>query len=209
MFRYVVLGLLQDGEPRHGYALMKKYRDRVGRHVSTGNFYRELQHLVEGGLARTVERSNETDPRRAPYTITDAGREAFCRWFIDVAQATMSGHDDDVSDRLAFLADVPPPTVRAMLERLQDDLWMHAKALERCRDAALPAAANGGTGGLPVSALILARRIRHVAADVAFLADLRESYDAWAAGQHGHATAAPEPDVQTQPAAPQRQRGRR
>jgi DNA-binding PadR family transcriptional regulator len=209
MFRHVVLGLLQDGEPQHGYALMKKYRDRVGGHVSTGNFYRELQRLVESGLAQTVDRLKDTDPRRAPYTITDAGRDAFCRWFLDVAQATMSSHDDDVSDRLAFLADVPPPTVCAMLDRLQDDLWIHAKSLERTRDAIVPPKTQGSTQGLPVSGLILARRIRHVAADVAFLAELRETYDAWVAEQQQHMATPLQPNASGQSAARQRQRGRR
>ena len=180
MLRYVALGLLQDGQPRHGYALMKKYRDRVGAEIATGNFYRELQRLVESGFARAADRSTESDPRRTPYVITDAGCEAFARWFADVAHAARGSlHDDDVSDRLAFLADVPFGEVRAMLDRLQDDLWIQAKVLDRSRDRALANQVQSTTDGFPVFGLIVARRIRHVAAEVAFLAELREAYDAW------------------------------
>src|SRR5207302_10584200 len=53
MFQYLVLGLLRDGKPRHGYALMKDYRDRSGVQLSTGSFYRELQKLAAKGLVRT------------------------------------------------------------------------------------------------------------------------------------------------------------
>jgi DNA-binding PadR family transcriptional regulator len=162
---------------------MKRYRDRVGIPVSTGNFYRELQRLVESGLARTADRSLEGDPRRAPYVITDAGREAFRRWFADVPHATLASlHEDEISDRLAFLTDVSVADVRAMLDRLQDDLWMHAKMLERSRDAAAMGRTDG-TRGLPLFGLIATRRIRHVAAEVAFLAELRETFDGWAEQQ--------------------------
>ena len=210
VFRYVVLGLLQDGEPRHGYALMKKYRDRVGVHVSTGNFYRELQRLVEGGFARNADRSLGTDPRRAPYMITEAGREAFSRWFVDVAEATTASlHEDEVSERLTFLTDVSLADVRGMLDRLQDDLWLQAKVLERSRDAAIAKGSREDTHGLPVSALIVTRRIRHLAAEVAFLGELREAYDAWVAAREPRPSIEAEEDTLPAPAATRaRQRGR-
>jgi DNA-binding PadR family transcriptional regulator len=199
MFRHVVLGLLQDGEPRHGYALMKRYRDRVGARVSSGNFYRELQRLVEEGLARTVDRRVDTDPRQAPYVITDAGRQAFARWFTDVTEAAdQNAYEDSVTERLAFLADVSAGDVSAMLDRLQDELWTRAKALERARDGAL-AIPDVETRGLPVFGLITARRIRHVAAEVAFLTELRAAYEAWSA-QHQPAPAA-NPASRPRPAA--------
>jgi len=180
MFRYVVLGLLQSGVARHGYALMKEYRDRAGVQVSTGNFYRDLQRLVANGLVQTVDRSPGGDPRRAPYQITDAGRESFRKWFIDVAQLGMgTGHEDELSARIAFLGDVDPADARAVLAHLQDELWARAKSLERARAAALASATGDPKHGLPVLALMLGRRMRRVAAELAFLDDLRGTYDDW------------------------------
>ncbi len=158
---------------------MKKYRERVGAQVSKGNFYRELQRLVEVGLAQTADRSVDGDPRRSPYRITDAGRDAFLRWFGDLSGMIVgSQHDDEISARLAFLADVPADVARAMLDQLQDALWMHAKLLERGRDQAAANAA-GTARGLAVFPMIMDRRVRHCATEIAFLNDLRESYDAW------------------------------
>ena len=55
MLRYVLLALLASGNPAHGYALMKAYRDRSGVRLSIGNVYRDT-------VAEIVERA-----RRHPY----------------------------------------------------------------------------------------------------------------------------------------------
>ncbi|HXJ35236.1 MAG TPA: PadR family transcriptional regulator [Candidatus Eisenbacteria bacterium] len=180
MLRYVVLGLLNEGTPKHGYALMKEYRDRVGVQMSTGSFYRDLQWLVANDFVRVVDRASDSDPRRTPYQITEPGRAEFRRWFTDVTQVTTGGnHEDELSERVAFLADVSPTEAVAVLDQVQDDLWIRTKALERARSVALMDAAKQETHGLPVRAIVLARRLRHIAAELAFLADLRQTYDSW------------------------------
>jgi DNA-binding PadR family transcriptional regulator len=74
--------------------------------VSTGNFYRDLQRLVSSGLVRTIDRAPEGNPRRAPYQITEAGRDAFRRWFVDLGQIGIAGgHEDELYARIAFLGD--------------------------------------------------------------------------------------------------------
>ena len=194
MFRYVVLGLLHGGTARHGYALMKEYRDRAGVLVSTGNFYRDLQRLVSSGLVRTVDRAPDGDPRRAPYQITETGRDAFRRWFVDLTQLGIAnGHEDELSARIAFLGDVDPADARTVLAHLQDELWARAKSLERARAAAMSQATGDPSRGLPVLALMLGRRIRRLAAELAFLDDLRSSYEEWLATR---------PPVEPKPAAP-------
>ena len=84
-FRYLVLGLLRHGEPRHGYALMKEYQEHTGLRLSTGNFYRELQRLSVEGLVRTASNPEGADPRRAPYRITEAGAAFDAAHAIDPA----------------------------------------------------------------------------------------------------------------------------
>ena len=82
MFRYLVLGLLRNGDACHGYAVIKDYRKRTGQEASSGNFYRELQRLVGEGLVRTATNPPGADPRRAPYQITEAGSAVFDTWLF-------------------------------------------------------------------------------------------------------------------------------
>src|SRR5215470_19899367 len=118
MFRYVVLGLLQSGKPQHGYALVKSYRDRVGRSPNTGGFYRDLQYLVAHRLVRTLDRVADGDPRRVIYQITDEGRAEFRRWFVSLVDFDAEGREDALSFRLTFVGDVDPDDVRSVLDRL-------------------------------------------------------------------------------------------
>ena len=200
MFRYVVLGLLQNGVAQHGYALMKEYRDRAGVQVSTGNFYRDLQRLVSNGLVRTVDRAPDGDPRRTPYQITDAGRQSFRQWFVDLTQFGIgNGHEDELSARIAFLGDVDPADARAVLAHLQDELWVRAKSLERARAAALANMSTDPNRGLPVLAIMLGRRMRRVAAELAFLEDLRGTYDEWLTKRPPPVERRPEPAATARP----------
>ncbi len=203
MFRYVVLGLLHRGAPQHGYALMKQYRERVGVQVNTGSFYRDLPRLVASGLVRTADRAAGGDPRRTPYQITDAGRLAFRRWFTDLsALVTTHTHEDELSARIAFLCDVDPDDARAVLEHAQNELWARAKSLERARAGALAASSDDATKGLPVLALMLARRLRRVSAELAFLDDLRASYEEWLARARALETGPSHADREPAPARP-------
>jgi len=178
MFRYVVLGLLRSGARLHGYALMKRYRQRTGLPINTGSFYRELQRLTGERLIASVVRGNDTDPRRAPYAITDEGIAAFDSWFTAPMQlgSTSSG-EDQLAARILFLADAPPDVALRVLTVWQDVLWNRAKAIDHAREAAL--GEHGASAGFDVLPYLLARRLRHVAADIELIDDLRRAYDAW------------------------------
>jgi DNA-binding PadR family transcriptional regulator len=180
MFRYVVLGLLHGRRPRHGYALVKAYRERVGADVSTGNFYRDLQRLVAEGHVAVADRTETDDPRRMPYVITERGAAIFREWFVSATSVFVTnGHEDQLAIRLAFLAEVSPDDARHVLDFFQNELWARAKSLEHTREAALAQAARNGHREFPVLALMLARRLRRVSAELSFLEDLRATYEEW------------------------------
>lgn len=178
MFRYVVLGLLRSGARLHGYALMKRYRQRTGLPINTGSFYRELQRLVGERLIVNVARGDDADPRRAPYAITDEGIAAFDSWFTAPVQlgSTSSG-EDQLAARILFLVDAPTDVALGVLTVWQDTLWNRAKAIDHTREAAL--GEHGVAAGFDVLPYLLARRLRHVAADIELIDELRRAYDAW------------------------------
>jgi len=69
MLRYVLLALMSDGQPVHGYALMKAYEERSGIRLSIGNIYRELQGLVAAGLIAPAQNQPGADARRSPSAL--------------------------------------------------------------------------------------------------------------------------------------------
>ena len=175
MFRFIVLGLLRRGRTLHGYALMKAYEKRTGVRMSTGTFYRELQSLVAEGLVLAVERGPDDDARRTPYQVTAKGAELFDRWLVRPPQLAL-GTDDELTARTMFLYEAPAETARYMLDAWKEELWLLSKKFERDRQNEIHRCA---TDGEPFSTLVLllARRLRHVAGDVAYLDELRAALD--------------------------------
>jgi len=171
-FRYLVLGMLRDGEPRHGYALMKEYKEHTGLRLSTGNFYRELQRLALEGLVRNVDNPEGADPRRAPYRITEAGTDAFQAWVTGPDGPAVSDYQDELASRALFIPEADPTVASKVLDRWQQALWIDGKILERQREAALAHSVNGRPGSRTL-ALLIGRRLKHIAADVEFLEEFR------------------------------------
>jgi DNA-binding PadR family transcriptional regulator len=171
------LGLLKDGRPQHGYALMKSYQLRSGLRISTANFYREFQRLVAEGLVRTAANPPGADVRRSPYEITDEGREAFRVWIDSGAGNGFGNYEDEISARALFLTDIEPAVSTRQLNRWEEELWIKTKVLEREREEALsinPSSAEGD-----VLALLISRRLAHIAADLDFVRSYRKAREAW------------------------------
>jgi DNA-binding PadR family transcriptional regulator len=181
MFRYLVLGLLRDGKSRHGYALMKEYRDRAGLQLSTGNFYRELQRLVAEGLVRTVDKPSDGDPRRAPYEITPTGSAAFDAWLTGPTGSGLGRYEDELSSRALFLAAAGPGVAHRLIESWKEELWIRSKMHERSRGALIIQRPNTVRQPFDVLPFLLARNLKHLAADLEFLEEFRMAYGAWAA----------------------------
>jgi DNA-binding PadR family transcriptional regulator len=180
MFRYLILGLLQESGRLHGYALMKAYLDRSGTKMGSGTFYRQLARLVVEGLVEMATRSPGEDPRRAPYQCTEAGREAFNTWLTGPHRAHAEACDDELSVAVLFLSEADPAIVERLVRSLQEDLWLRGKVLERAREVAR-VRRDTRPGVLDTLDLLIGRRQKHVAADVEFLEELQRTYRAWAA----------------------------
>lgn len=179
MFRYLVLGLLMNGASLHGYALMKSYRERTGVQLSTGSFYRELQRLVAEGLVETVANPSDADPRRAPYAITQAGQVAFDSWLAGPTGAAIGRYEDELSSKVLFLGVVDPILVQKLIDGWKEELWLRSKMHERAC-AALGAQPKRTTvGSFDALPFLLARNLKHLAADLEFLSEFRAAYDEW------------------------------
>ena len=172
MLRYVLLALMADGKPTHGYALMKAYEERSGIRLSIGNVYRELQWLVGEGLIATAINPPGADPRRAPYAITAGGRQALGAWLATPAYALMRVAPDAICHRLALAADMDQSLLGSFLDDLHGELWSQSKVVERER-AIVDQRARHGDRAVPTRAILLERRARHLAADIEMVDQMR------------------------------------
>jgi DNA-binding PadR family transcriptional regulator len=167
MLLHLILGLLRNGEPQHGYQLVTQHRALTGMTISPGNVYRELSRLASRTLVRARSHEPGTDGRRIPYQITDHGRETFDQWLLSPAK-----HREELGLWLIFVDRVPSDVRNRVLERVRDTLWSQSKALERAREDAL-----AKHGPMPVRyhplPVLLSRRLKQITAELEFLNELR------------------------------------
>jgi DNA-binding PadR family transcriptional regulator len=179
MLWHVILGLLRDGELHHGYELMGAFRVRSGGPASPGNFYRELGRLQTHGLVETALNPPDADARRIPYHLTEKGRASFDRWLLAPPM-----NDGDLAGWLLFVGRVPPSDRERLLNRWQEELWVRSQELARQHRAAVDAAATAeASDDYEPLRVLLSRQLKHLAADLAFLEDLRRDLKTWAARQ--------------------------
>jgi len=77
--KFYILLMLYD-EPLHGYRILTKFKERVGKDISPSLVYPFLQQIEERGLVTSAEISRDERKRRI-YRLTREGREA-CRRFL-------------------------------------------------------------------------------------------------------------------------------
>ena len=179
MLRSVLLALLADGKAAHGYALMKAYEERSGFRLSIGNVYRELQRLLADGLIVTAMNPAGADPRRAPYTINDVGRDALAAFVSEPARDLARSFPDPLSYHLAILGDVDPAQAEAFLNDLHDGLWAEAKFIERER-ASASMREKDGARVLPTRSMLLGRQARRLSTDIELVDEMRTRLAAFA-----------------------------
>lgn len=207
MFSHVILGLLRDGQQRHGYELTMQYRLRSGNMVGPGSFYRELTRLLQAGLVQTGVNPPGADARRIPYEITERARQSFDRWLTAPTR-----DQEDIESWLLFVHLVERAVRDEILDRYRDDLWMRNKLLTRTRDDALRVQREQPEGYSPLP-VIIARQIKQVSAELdfvdefrAFLADADAGADS--AGRADGSAPRPAGEAARAAAAPRRSRPR-
>jgi DNA-binding PadR family transcriptional regulator len=171
MIRYLILGLLEAGGARHGYAFMKEYRDACGVEISIGNVYRELRLLVRKGWVRASTNPPGADSRRAPYAITGAGRIALDAWHASPSAANETAPHDELCLRVFLVTRAGSTMPDSLLERWQTTLGFRLKLLEQQRETMV--ARRQRNGHLGMLQLLIARRLSHLKADIDFLTQLR------------------------------------
>jgi DNA-binding PadR family transcriptional regulator len=172
MLRYVLLALLADGNPAHGYALMKAYRERSGVRLSIGNVYRELSRLAGDALIVAAANPPGADPRRVPYRITEKGRNALATWLAAPVHTLTAASADALSHRLAILGDLDPGRASEFLGELHTELWEQSKTLERERAIASQQDKREAPA-LPTRMFLLSRRAKHLATDIEMVDEMR------------------------------------
>ncbi len=177
MFPHIVLGLLRDGSSRHGYRLVKDYRTLSGAKANTGNLYRGLAKLRSQGLIEAHATDPGADARQIPYRITRDGQEEFDAWLL-----APSLHDYDLETWLLFVTLLAAPDRRRLIEKLQDEVWMESKVVERAREGAAARARRAGTVGCQPAQILLLRRAKLLTAHFELLEALSAELECTAPG---------------------------
>jgi DNA-binding PadR family transcriptional regulator len=139
--------------------------------VNPGNVYRELAKLSTQGLIDATQNPSDADVRRNPYVINEQGSRTFDDWAL--APATQA---DEIASWLSFFDRVPREQRLALLERLQERLWLQSKTLTRDReDAMTRARSNGHQMPSDVGAVRSLFDLKQVTAVLEFVEELRNS----------------------------------
>src|SRR5439155_20593997 len=116
------------------------------------------------------------DPRCEHFEPTAGGMSVFDDWMTGGPTKALPDYRDEFCLRAIFIEDVDKAVARAVLDRWREELSMHSRALERCRERALAHRSKISFITLP---FFLARRIKHVATDLAFVEELRSAHEGW------------------------------
>jgi len=167
MIRFLILGLLRDGKPRHGYAMMKEHRDGSGLQLSIGNFYRETARLLTDGLVRAADNPPDADKRRLPYQITERGASAFDAWLAVPDVTASSDYQDELSLRVFLAGHAGSSLGTGVLDAWREELVLRRTVLQR---AAIGGLRDGEQRAeLALRDMLVARRLGHIGVDLELL----------------------------------------
>ncbi len=173
MLLHLILGLLRDGRPRHGYELISEYKGLSGNVANPGNFYRELGKLDDHGFIESGIAPPDEDHRRIPYRITVAGEKEFDKWL-----AAPSTPDEELGSWLLFADRLQIDVLHELLEHTRERLWLQGKTVERARlDALAAMRRNGRVQHYNPAATLLLWHLKRLTADLEFLEEFRRELD--------------------------------
>lgn len=167
MLQHLILGLLRQKQQSWAYDLKSEYQRLSGNVGNAGNMSKELRRLRDEGLVTPQSNAPGEDERRVPYAITPKG----CR-VIDEWLTSQRAIEEDFDTWLTFLHLVPSDTCDRQLERLQDELWLHSKRINRAYEDALEARTRGQHDHASGEMRLL-RQMKQISADLDFILELR------------------------------------
>ena len=91
----------------------------------------------------------------------------FDGWITSPPAKALPDYRDEFCLRAMFIEDSGREVGRTVLDRWREDLALHSSALERCRERAL--ARRSGESGFAILPFLLARQLKHIGTDVAFI----------------------------------------
>lgn len=160
--RILVLGLLADG-PKHGYEIrrwLETSEAELWTDVKRGSVYHALGSLERAGHAEVVD--DASTPARTTYRLTDAGRSELRTLLRHGWQDLRGSYPRGLYTLLTFADPVPLEELRALRDRLREELHVWEKGTEAKRD--LPNAR--------LVAALMANGRAHLEADLALLDEL-------------------------------------
>lgn len=141
---HVLLGLLADGTPRHGYELKHEHDERFprARPVAFGQVYATLGRLTRDGLIVETDRSADAGPERTSFTVTQPGRDHLADWLGTIEPPAPYVTDAVYSKVVvALLASADSEVARQYLTEQRAAHTARMRELTRAKadpDAALP-----------------------------------------------------------------------
>ncbi len=170
---WLVLGLLMDPPARSGYDLQALAARSVAHFwpITKAHVYAELPRLEALGYVRGSAVRQSGVPDKRVYTPTPQGKAAFSRWLaeVDLGEPKLR---HPLLVKVFFGAALPPAVLAAELDRHAAEL----SALRATYTTLLEQSAGGRRSrAATMRALTLRHGVRRIAADLAWLADVREA----------------------------------
>ncbi|HHS97973.1 MAG TPA: PadR family transcriptional regulator [Chloroflexi bacterium] len=173
----VLLGFLMQG-PLHGYDLHRRVETELGYvwRMGMGYIYNTLKELEQAGQVESVVLPQENRPPRKVYRITPEGRRSFLDWVRQPVDAVRDMRVEFPA-KLYFFHLLDLDGVSRLLTAQEAAC---RRRLEQIEEAA------GRYGPHDFSRLVFDFRRRQIEAILEWLADCRETWEAWrSAGREG------------------------